>query len=221
MKRKPAAGEAPILGGAPRAHLLPPEVAESQRGRAIRRLLVMGLVGAVVLVIVGVGAATLGVLGANSALQQEQANTSGIQAQLSKYGKVTSVQTQVADIQSAQTLGTTGEIEWMPYISSLQATLPAGTTIVSFATELDSTLTQTAAAVPLQGDHIASLKITADSPKASISDWLDNLTSLKGFVSATPGSVALLPETGHYTVVVTVLINEKALQNRFTAGKGK
>lgn len=221
MKSKTGVGEAPSLGAVPRAHLLPPEVAQSQRGRAIRRLLLTALMGAIVLVLVGVAAATLGVFGANAALQQEQSNTGAIQAQLSKYGKVTSVQTQVAEIQSAQTLGTTGEIEWMPYISSLQATLPSGTTILSFSSELESTLTQTAAVVPLQGKHIASLKITADSPKASISDWLDNLTALKGFVSATPGSVALLPATGHYTVVVTVLIDDKALQDRFVVGKDK
>lgn len=220
MNRKMTASDTPRLGAVPRAHLLPPEVAQGQKARAVRRLLLSGLVGAIALVLVGVGAATVAVLAANSALQQEQANSAGIQTQLSKYGKVTSVQSQVTDIKSAQALGTTGEIEWMPYISSLQATLPAGTTIVSFATELQSTLTQ-AVAVPLQGEYIASLKITADSPKASISDWLENLAALKGFVSATPGSVALLPATGHYTVVVEVLIDKRALENRFVEGKVK
>jgi len=220
MSAKSTASDSPKIGAVPRAHLLPPEVARTQKARSVRRMLFSGLVGAIVLVLVGVGAATLAVLGANSALQREQANTGGIQAQLSKYGKVTSVQTQVTDIQSAQTLGTTGEIEWMPYISSLQATLPAGTTIVSFSTELESRLTQ-AAPVPLQGEHIAKLNITADSPKASTSDWLENLASLKGFVSAAPGSVALLPATGHYTVVVEVLIDKRALENRFVEGTGK
>lgn len=221
MKFTSASNDKPQFGGIARAHLLPLEVARGQKARAMRRLLLAGLAGAIALVLLGVGAATVGVVGANAALQQEQSNTTGIQAQLSKYGKVTSVQSQVADIQSAQTLGTTGEIAWMPYISSLQATLPAGTTITAFSTELDSTLTSTAVVVPLQGEHVATLKVTADSPKASISDWLDNLKTLKGFVSATPGSLALLPATGHYTVIVEVLIDKRAFANRFTDGKAK
>jgi Tfp pilus assembly protein PilN len=220
MNTKQAATDGPKLGAVPRAHLLPPEVTKGQKARSVRRVLFTGLVGAVVLVLAGVGAAIFGVLGADTALQQEQSNTPGIEAQLSQYGKVTSVQSRVTDIESAQNLGTTGEIEWMPYISSLQATLPAGTTITSFTTELESTLTQTVE-IPLQGEHVATLKIVADSPRASISDWLDNLASLKGFVSATPGSVALLPETGHYTVTVEVLIDKRALENRFAEGSGK
>jgi hypothetical protein len=220
MNRQIPPTDGPKLGVVPRAHLLPPEVTKGQKARSVRRVLFTALVGAVVLALAGVGAATVGVLGADTALQKEKSNTPGIEAQLSEYGKVTSVQSRVGDIETAQNLGTTGEVEWMPYISSVQATLPAGTTITSFATELKSTLTQ-AIAIPLQGEHVATLKITADSPKASISDWLDKLTSLKGFVSATPGSVALLPETGHYTVVVEVLIDKKALENRFAEGSGK
>ena len=77
MSAKSTASDSPKIGAVPRAHLLPPEVARTQKARSVRRMLFSGLVGAIVLVLVGVGAATLAVLGANSALQREQANTGG------------------------------------------------------------------------------------------------------------------------------------------------
>ncbi|MET4780453.1 hypothetical protein [Glaciihabitans sp. UYNi722] len=208
------------LGGIPRVHLLPKEVLAGQKTRALRRRLLMLLVLIVVVAIVGVGAATLALMSANAQLANEQSRSSLLSVEQGKYGKVTAIQNQVNDITTAQPVAAGGEILWAPYLQTVQATLPVGTTITAFTAQL---VDPAAAPVAdsLLGAHAAILSLTADSPQASISDWLDNLRTLKGFVQATPGTVTLVPETGRYTVGVDLLISNAALANQFVTEKKK
>jgi Tfp pilus assembly protein PilN len=191
----------------------------AHKAQSLRRGLLYGLVGVVALVLLGIGAATIGVLAANSGLQNEQSKTSGLLLEQARYSPVVKVQDQVNDITAVEPLAAHGEILWRPYIADLQQTLPAGTAITAFIAQLDTTAEQGMSSVPLQGARVATISITADSPKASISDWLDNLAKLKGFVDATPGSVTLVPGSGRYTVSVALHINSEALSNRFVTEK--
>lgn len=215
-------GEALALGAIPRAHLLPLEVKAYQKVQSGRRLLITGLIGMVAVVVLAIGTVSFGLVNTNTKLSAEQARTASLTAEQSKYSSVVTVQNQVTDITSVQPIAASGEILWQPYVASLQATLPADTTITAFTAELDSsTDAPTAAAGPLEGKHIATVTITADSPKASISDWLDNLAKLPGFVDATPGSVVLVPESSRYTVSVALHVDADAMANRFVTGKKK
>ncbi|MCU1557987.1 MAG: hypothetical protein JWN09_1982 [Microbacteriaceae bacterium] len=219
MSRVKETSETLALGPTASAHLLPPEVEEKQKGQALRRMMFIALAGVAALIILGVGVATVGVVASDSALRAEQGRTTGLTAQQGKYGKVVTVRAQVTEIQAAQVLGTVGEIDWQSYIAQLQGTLPAGTTITSFHALLrDPSQGAGGSTVPLQGPYVATLSMSADSPKASVSDWLDALSTMKGFVDATPGNVALNVATGRYTVEVDMHISTAALQNRY-AGK--
>ena len=218
MSRAVASNEVLVLGASPRVRLLPPEIEQRQKSRSIRRSLIFGLIGAVALVVLGVGAATIGVVTSNAALLSEQSKTSSLLLEQSKYSKVVSVQQQVNDIKAVQPIAATGEILWEPLSASLQATLPSGTTITGIHSAIDSTSIATVS-VPLQGAHVATITIDALSPQAPISNWLDNLASVKGFVDAVPGSVTLDPATGKYIVSVTMHVDQDALANRFVAGK--
>ncbi len=219
MSRLKEGSETLALGPMASAHLLPPEVQEKQKGQALRRGMLIVLAGLVAVIILGVGIATVGVIASDSALTAEQGRTAGLTAQQGKYGKVVAVRAQVTDIQAAQLLGTAGEIDWQSYIAQLQGTLPAGTTITSFHAVLrDPAQGAGGSTVPLQGPYVATLTLSADSPKASVSDWLDALATMKGFVDATPGNVALNVATGRYTVEVDMHIGSAALQARY-AGK--
>jgi Tfp pilus assembly protein PilN len=170
-------------------------------------------------VFVGVGAASLGVLTANTQLTLEQSRTAGLLLEQNKYGAVVTVQNQVGDIKTVQPVAALDEILWQPFTASLQSALPAGMSITSVAELLDTPATGAAAVVPLQGAHIATITITASSPQASVSAWLDNLASIKGFVDAVPGSVNLDSSTGLYTSTVTLHVNADALSGRFATGK--
>ena len=214
-------GDMLALGASPRAHLLPLEVKAYQKAQGGRRLLITALVGMIAVVILAVGTATFGLVNTNAKLSAERARTASLMAEQSKYVSVVTVQNQVSDLASVQPIAATGEILWQPYAASLQGTLPADTKITAFTAQLDDAKGMTAVSGPLQGTHIATVTITADSPKASISDWLDNLAKLPGFVDATPGSVVLVPASSRYTVSVALHVNADAMANRFVIGKKK
>ncbi len=214
-------GDILVLGAIPRAHLLPLEVKAFQKAQGGRRLLISGLIGMIVVAILAVGAASFGLLNTNAKLSAEQARTSSLTAEQGKYRSVVTMQNQASDLADVQPIAATGEVLWQPYVASLQGTLPADTKITAFTAQLDDAKSSTAVSGPLQGTHIATVTITADSPKASISDWLDNLAKLPGFVDATPGSVVLVPASSRYTVSVALHVNADAMANRFVAGKKK
>ncbi|MCU1525672.1 MAG: hypothetical protein JWO18_2566 [Microbacteriaceae bacterium] len=219
MSRAVAVVEVLEFGAVPRAMLLPPEIEAAQRARSLRRTLVVVLIGAAVAVFAGIGTATLSVLSANTRLTDEQSRTAGLLLEQAKYSKVVTVQSQVSDIEAVQPVAALGEILWQPFTASLQSALPADMSITSLTESLESAATGTAAAVPLQGAHIATIMITASSPQAPISVWLDNLASVKGFVDAVPGSVTLDSASGRYTSTVTLHVNSDALSARFATGK--
>ena len=181
--------------------------------------MIVVLIGSLAAVVVAAGGASVALVTANSGLAADQANSGTLLAQQSKYRPVTTVQTQVNDIRVMQPIAASGEILWEPFAASVQATLPSGTTITGIDARLETAATVAAVSVPLQGVHVATVTITANSPQAPISNWLDNLASIKGFVDATPGSVALDPQTGRYIVTVTLHVNTSALADRFVKGK--
>lgn len=211
--------EALVLGAVPKVHLLPPEVAAFQKIKRVRRLLITGVIASVALVGLGVGVASLGLITSNANLASAQSETARLVTEQLKYKSVVTVQSQVADITGLQPVAATGEVLWEPYIASLQATLPPNTSITSFTAALKTGESTSTDAASFDAAHVATVSIVADSPKSSISDWLDNMAKLKGFVGATPGSVILVQETGRYTVSVTLHVDADALANRFIVGK--
>jgi len=199
------------LGAVPRAHLMPPELETAKKVRARIGRLGWAVALIVVLVLAGVGFGFVQLTTANAALASEQSRAALLVVEQGKYAAVTTIQSQMAAITQAQPVAASGEILWMEYVAKVQATLPPGTTISAFTGELAAL----SAPQVLQAPHIAILSLTADSPQASVSDWLDNMAQLDGFVDATPGNVVLVPETGRYQVQVDLLINEAVLAYRF------
>lgn len=215
MKRAVAATDGLTYGASPRVFLLPPQIEEAQRAIALRRRMFVGLILAVMAVFLGVGAVSVSLIAASSALATEQAQTAQLVAQQSKYSSLTAIKTQLRDIETAQPVAALGEILWSKFASGIDATLPTGTTLSGIGARLDPTSSAADAPVPLQGAHVATVVLTAESPQATISDWLDKLALVKGVVNATPGSVALDESTGRYTVTVTLNLNEAAVANQY------
>ncbi|MBK4348414.1 hypothetical protein [Lacisediminihabitans changchengi] len=206
------------LGASPRVHLLPPEVIQGKKERAVRRRLLAALVIVVVMVVLATGVAVVSLAGSAAQLASEQARSALLSAQRAKLGEVTTLQSQVDGITAAQPIAADGQILWEPYLTAVGDTLPAGMTITGFSAQLDGAAAD-ASADTTTVKHAAILTITADSPQAPISDWLDNLASVPGFLGAMPGSVTLVPDTGRYTVAVSLLIGDKALAKQFDAKK--
>ncbi|MBI3430402.1 MAG: hypothetical protein HY050_10220 [Actinobacteria bacterium] len=151
----------------------------------------------------------------------EEANTKFLVAEQQKYGEVAKAQQEIATIQAAQQVGTSTEINWQEYLTSVQATLPSNVTIQTI--NIDSATPfapYTQATAPLQGSRIATLSFTALSPTLpKVPVWLIALTSLPGYSDASPGSVTRT-EAGAYSVSITMHINQAAFTNRFAGNTG-
>ena len=204
-----------VLGGLPAVRLLPSTYEDGVRLSRLRRKLVSGLVAVVIVALVGVGVATAWLAFANSELESEQARSGLLKIEQQKYSDVTMLESQLRGIAEAQPLAASGEIQWAPYLALVGATLPPDTVITAISAKLSSTADPALQVVPLQAAHVAVVGLTVNSPQASVSDWLDSMRSLPGFVDATPGNVVLVPETGRYTVAVDLLVNDVALAKRF------
>lgn len=209
-------GETVIVGGPPRAELLPPEVGQAVKARATRRLLVFAVIVATGIVAAGVVGAT--VLSASSAMALAQATDEGnrlVQAQ-GEFAEVRRVSTMIAKAEEGLEIGSVTEIPWKDYFGEIQGSLPAGVLVTNFSAETATpTIPYALPSAPLQGERIGELTFTAFSPTLpDVEAWLNGLEKVKGFVDASPGTV-VLAEDGGYTVSIVMHINAEVFDNPF------
>jgi mRNA-degrading endonuclease toxin of MazEF toxin-antitoxin module len=211
-----------VVGGEPRVDLLPPEIYRERAAAVIRRRLLIGVFGVIAIVAVSTGASTVLAIQAQGQLADEQARTSSLLADQTKYIEVRSVQSKVALVKAAQQVGVSTEIDWKKYLDNVQATLPStvaiDTVTLDFASPISAYVQPTA---PLQGTRVGTVTFTAKSAVLpDVPTWLNALATLPGFADALPGSVTLDPTTKVYTVDITMHVNDSAYAKRFTtAGK--
>lgn len=208
------------IGGVPRVDLLPLEVRAERRASVNVRRAWLGVVGVAVLAGIATGAATLSSMRAQDDLALSQADTASLSAEQAKFSKVKVVENQTNQIEAAQQVGGGTDIDWNSYLTKFQATLPAGTTIKSVAVDSASAVTPyTQSAAALQGVRIGTVTVTVESSTLpSVPKLLTSLTSLPGYVDATPGTVTATDNV--YTANIVMHINEGAYSGRYTT-KGK
>jgi hypothetical protein len=205
-----------IVGGESRVDLLPPEVRYTRKAKVIHRRLGFLVFLIVILMVGGIALVRAQAIQAQTNLSIEEANTSSLLMQQRKYGEVQKVQNEIASIQAAQQVGTSTEINWEQYLTSVQATLPPNVTLDTV--NIDSATPfapYTQATAPLQGSRIATLSFTAKSSTLpEVPAWLNALTTLPGYADASPGSVTR-NDSGTYSVNITMHINQAAFTHRF------
>lgn len=208
-----------VVGGSPRADLLPPEIRNERAERRIRRRLGLGVTGVLVIVLAGTGAATALAMQAESSLSAERARTDELLAEQGRFAKVRAVQDQVQLMKAAQRVGASTEIDWKWYLQEVQVTLPSGVTIDTVTVDAASPFeVYTQPTAPLQGARVATVGFTATSEVLpDLPVWLTALAKLPGYADALPGSVSLDEESGTYSVTITMHVNDAAFAQRYTA----
>ena len=205
-----------VLGGSPRANLLPPEIETEEKAKSQRR----GLFGIVALVVV-VAIAAYAYSAYNASLAQAGLDQSNAQIQAlvteqAKYAEVGTLNTQLADIKSAEQIAVSTEIDWAAYTKTIRATLPAGAGIRIMAVTTATPLVPIPApSVPLQGARVAAVALSGSVAQfPDISKWLDSLATIPGFADVTVDSITAGSTTG-FTFEATLHLNQDALLNRF------
>jgi hypothetical protein len=205
-----------VVGGPPRADLLPPEVAQGVKAKSLRRTLVLLVVLAVVVAGAGSLGSTLLALNSTVALEASSARTAELLAQQGEYSEVRQVTAMLDKAEIARRVGTSTEINWKSYTAEVQSSLPADTVITGLIAEASTpTSTYSAPTIPLQGDRIGQVAFTATSASLpDVESWLVNLAGVTGFVDASPGAVTRVDD-GSYTVSIIMHFNSDVLAERF------
>jgi hypothetical protein len=205
-----------LVGREPRVDLLPTEVHVDRRERAVARRAWLGVVVVVAIVALGAGGAVLNAARSQSDLVQAQSETTSVlQAQL-KYSEVRKIESQMNLIKAGQAVGGSTEIDWATYVAALEVSLPAGVTISDLSVQSSSPLQSfDQSATPLQGTRVATIQISVSSTQIpSVPDWTDALKSLTGYVDSNISSIS--GDSGQYTASITVHINKKAFDKKYT-----
>jgi Tfp pilus assembly protein PilN len=207
-----------VFGQPPRADLLPPEFRQEATLRRQRRSLIAIAVLAIVVVLLGYGYATFGSATSDLRYQAALAETQSLLEQKKDYADISSMQGRVAAIKAAQIVGSAPEIDWKTYLSLVDATFPDGMSMDSVgAVAVAPGRTSTSPNSPLEGNNIATLDFQVRTRSLpSISQWIENLGFLPGFVNADASSISK-SDSGEYTASVTMHIDSGALAHRFDA----
>ena len=204
-----------VYGASPRVDLLPPEVADRKKGAALRRSLVMGVVGAVVLSAGAYAFASWQSIQAAVELSDAQVETAALIAQQGEFGEVRTLSGLRATITDARQTGALTEIDWSLFYTDIQATLPAGMTIDQFVISANSPTRELAApTVPTHGARAAEVTYIVTSPSLeALSTWLVTLKGVLGYADATATPAVTGP--GGYTATVVLDVDSQRYTKRF------
>jgi hypothetical protein len=209
------AGAALPVGASPRVDLMPPEIRVKRSQLRTRRSLRMVLVGVVAVTLVACGATLAWNKITQTSLGVAQAEQQSLVAQQAKFGEVTTISDQIALIEAGQRVGSATEVQWGPYITQLQAALPAGTTLLTVSVDSASPVSSFAqSTAPLLGGRIATLSVsTRGQQLPSVADLIDGLQKLPGYSDISPVTTSL--SDGVYQSNFTMHVGTAALDNRF------
>jgi hypothetical protein len=205
------------VGGRPQVNLLPDEVRSARRVRRVRRVMVGAVVASVVVAAAGCGGAFLVERHAAGQMVEAQQQANALQGAQAQFSGVTAVRRGLASSVAARRTAAVRMIDGEAYMDGLAASLPKGLSIGSIA--VDSTVpspTATAgtaspqAGTGLTGAYVATVTVHVLTTRlATVQTWLGSLTTLKGYVDASPGAVSTA-SAGGLDVAVTLHLNAKA-----------
>lgn len=202
-----------IVGGIPRADLLPPEIKQDKVASRQRYNLIAGLILVVFLVAVAYGGSAFLAIGANASLEAEQKRSAELVAEKSEYSEVTELQAQLSAAQASLLVASAAEVDWSEFLGDYYATLPSGSAVQSLNVTL-SEAAGTPTVSPLYESGVIEIISVIETPTVPDSAaWLSRLETLPGFADWTPSSIAQSPNG--FTTTVTVHLGLDAVWLRY------
>jgi Tfp pilus assembly protein PilN len=169
------------LAALPRVNLLPPEIAEKRRARALQA----GMGAAVAVAIVGVGAAYLmahsSATSAKTDLANAQQETTSLNAQVNQFAGDETLRAQLSTEQTMLSTAMGPEIQWSHYMNDLTLRIPDNVWVTQLS------LTEGAATGSAPGAATAGIGSVSVTGVAFTNDdvaaWLDSLAKEKGYTN--------------------------------------
>ena len=202
------------------ANLIPPELLQARRVRALRKLVAVLLFLLLLLAGAGGGYAMYRSHQAAQALSVEQNRTSQLLADQNRYRDVTQIQGNVEQVrtQLAKLMGL--DVDTAGLIDSLVKQLPAGGALNQLALSITAPTPNAAnnigaSALDTSGQpHIGTITISGEVLKVSdVALFVDRLSGLKGVVDPYPSTSTVNDTGAQFTVQLS--INDSLLSNRY------
>ncbi len=202
-KSKAPRAKALPLAGDPTVQLLPPAIRDRAKNREFRRLMVMLIILAVVVVAGGVAYGLYRSVQSQVSLTAAYAETARLMAEQETYRADAAVADVVAATEEAQQIVTTTEVDWQQLLADIDGSLSSKTDVtgVTFTTPLPWATAPVSPGL-LRPVPTVVASITVTGPKvANIADLTARLSALPGFVEAYFDSAAAT-DTGYATTMI-------------------
>ena len=205
------------------ANLIPPEVLQARRVRAVRKLVAYALCVLVLLAGLGYGFAWYRSQQAADTLAAEQSRTSQLLAQQKRYADVTLLQGSVAGIRTELSRLLANDVDVSAVMAAILLQLLPGATVSQLAVTLSTPGSQQATTTPASGSgvldtsgrpHIGLISITGQTARMSdVSTFVDRLSALPGFLDPYPTSNTTSDKGTVFTVQFS--INDRLFSHRY------
>jgi hypothetical protein len=205
------------------ANLIPPEVLQTRRVRALRKLVAYALCVLVLIAGVGYGFAFYRSHQAADALAAEQSRTSQLLVQQKRYADVTLLQGSVAGVHTELSHLLASDVDVSALLASILRQLPPGATVSQLAVTMSGPTGRQATTNLATGSgsldtsghpHIGLITITGQAARVpDVSTLVDRLSTLPGFIDPYPTSNTTNDKGTLFTVQFS--INDSLLSHRY------
>jgi len=208
-----------VIGGVPRADLLPPEIKQDEKNRAQRKTLIGVMIAAAVLVLLGYAGATLVATGAQAALEAENDKTATILTQQMEFAEAGSISDQITAVKSARILGMSTESDWSIFLGEFEKSLGDKFAIANVTVVASTPLAGLPPTViPLEQPHVTEITLeVASQSHAVIPAWLDKVDAMTGVVYSTNSEVLYDKKEDRWHTLVVVQFDNSLYMKRFEA----
>ena len=203
--------------GVPRVNLLPPEIEEAKRSSRVRAGIGGLAIAALLVAIAATGVTVFLAAAAQARLLDAQEETIQILQDQNQYVEARTLAQRVETVKAAQLAATLTEIDMQALIRAVDATLPSGVLVSSFAIDSGSPIEEfPVPSSPLERPRVATLVLTATIPSLdAIQPWVLGLKALNGFADVFVSNVVLQEDTGSYEAIITLNLNSELYRGRF------
>jgi hypothetical protein len=205
------------------ANLIPPEVLQARRVRALQKLIALALCVLVLLAGTGYGFAFYRSRQAADTLAAEQSRTSQLLAQQKRYADVTLLQGSVAGVRTELSQLLKSDVDVSALVTSILKQLPDGATVSQLAVTMSPPAGRQATANMASGTgsldtsghpHIGLITLTGQAIRVpDVSTLVDRLSALPGFIDPYPTSNTTNDKGTLFTIQFS--INDTLLSHRY------
>lgn len=210
------------------ANLIPPEVLQARRVKAVRKLVAYLLCVLVLIAALGYGYAYYRSQQAAETLAAEQSRTSQLLVQQKRYADVTLLQTSVAGVRTELSELLASDVDVSALITSVLRQLPSGATVSQLAVTMQPPEGQQAKVNPASGTgsldtsgraHIGLMTVTGQALRVpDVSTLVDRLRVLPGFIDPYPTSNTTNDKGTLFTIQFT--IDDRLFSHRYDVKTG-